>query len=375
MDIMRVYGSLAKALIAKLTTPCTRHYLRVNTMVISRGELLDILCTKYPEYRFEEDPYYGDAIYIVVKGPYRVPIVDKKIIVDYIAAESIMLGAPVYRPGVIGYDDFRAGEEVNIVAPNGYVVAVAEAIIDSWKLKRIRRGIVARNIVSRYKLPAIREMPEYRKGFFHPQSLPSIAVTHVLNPVAGETIIDCCASPGGKTSHIIQYSRGRARLVSIDRSMPKLRRIVETMDRLRLPRNYFLYLGDSRYLDRDLPMLRADKILIDPPCTALGVRPKLAFNKTYRDLLNSVSYQKQFFRPAHRILRDNGVLVYSTCTLTFMENEGNALYIRDLGFKSLEIEIPYTEKVYIDDIVVYRFSPLTHDMNGYFIAVFRKVSS
>lgn len=374
-SISMVYGSLTKTLLSKLMLPSSRHYLRVNTMVIDRDELLDLLHNRYGEYVFKPDPYYDDAIYIVVKGPYNIPVVDKKIIVDYIAAESIMLGAPLYRPGIIRFDEFRAGEEVNIVTPNGVVVALAKTIIDSKKVKQIRRGLVAKNLISKYRLPPIREMPEYRSGLFYPQSLPSIAVTHVLSPVAGETIIDCCAAPGGKTSHIIQYSKGLARLLSIDRSAPKINKVVKTIRRLKLPKNYFLYLGDSRYIDIDLPMVKADKILIDPPCTAIGVRPKLSFTKTYKDLLNSVAYQRQFFKPAYNVLRDNGILVYSTCTITFHENEGNCLYIRNLGFKTLDLEVPYADKVYLDDMVFYRFSPLGHDINGYFIAVFKKIPS
>jgi len=374
-SISMVFGSLTKPILDKLMIPCSRYYLRVNTMIIDRGELLDLLCSKYTEYTFNPDPYYNDAIYIIVKGPYKIPIVDKKIVVDYIAAESIMLGAPVYRPGIIKFDTFRPGEEVNIITPNGLIVALAKTTMNSKKVKQIRKGLVAKNIVSRYRLPPIREMLEYKAGLFYPQSLPSIAVTHILSPEAGETIIDCCAAPGGKTSHIIQYSRGLVRLISIDRSIPKINKIIETITRLRLPKNYFLYLGDSRYLDSDLSMIKADKILIDPPCTALGIRPKLLFTKTYKDLLNSVAYQRQFFKPAYNILKVNGILVYSTCTITFHENEGNCLYIRDLGFETVDVEVPYADKVYLDNMVFYRFSPLSHDMNGYFIAVFKKISS
>ncbi len=367
-----VYGSLFRELLLRLTRPCKRHYLRVNTLAVTRGELLDILRLKYPEYRFGEDKYYNDAVYITVKGPYRVPIVEKKIVVDYKAAESIMLGAPLYRPGILSYDEFSLGEEVNIISPNGIVVALARTAVSSFKIRYTRRGIVAEPIISMYKLPSIREMEEYREGLFYPQSLPSIAVTHILNPQPGETILDCCASPGGKTTHIIQYTMGQAKLIAIDRSRPKIMRIIDTISRLKLPRNIFVHIGDSRYIDKDLPGMQVDKALLDPPCTALGVRPKIIFNRTLNDLFNTIAYQRQFFKPLYNVLRKGGVLVYSTCTLTYQENEENLLYALKLGFRTLEGKIPYADKVYIGDAVAYRFHPFNNDMNGYFIAILVK---
>ncbi len=370
-SLSRVFGSLVDRLLEKLYTPCSRHYLRVNTYRITTGELLDKLRENYPEYIFDKDPFVDDAIYIVVKGPYRVPVVDKKIVVDRHAAESIMLGAPVYRPGVIKYDDFKAGEEVNVVAENGSIVALARALIDSSKLKYMRKGVVAENIVSTYRLPAIREMDEYRMGLFYPQSLPAILVSHIIAPSPRETILDCCSSPGGKTSHLIQLSTGLARIVSIDRSFKKIARVRETLDRLKLPHTPLLVPVDARYLDVDLG-ITFDKALLDPPCTGLGVRPKVYIDKKESDLRNCFEYQKQFVKPVSRVVRENGLLVYSTCTLTYEENEVISSMFLEEGFESIEVELPYCDKVCIGELVAYRFHPLNNDMNGYYIAVFRK---
>ncbi len=376
LSLARVYGSITKALINSLSKPSSRHYLRVNTLLISRGELLDLLREKYSEYSFLEEPHINDAIYILVKGPYKVPIVEKKVVVDKNAAESIMLGAPVYRPGVVSFDEFSKGEEVNIVAPNGRIVALARTLIDSLKLKYMKKGIVAENIISLYKLPPIREMEEYKKGYFYPQSLPAMIVSHILDPRPCETILDCCASPGGKTTHLIQLSRGRSKIISIDRSMGKIEKIIDNVRRLRLPNNVLAIPMDARYLDRDLAMLRVDKALIDPPCTGLGVRPKIYIDKTLADLKNSFEYQKQFIKPVASILKENGLLVYSTCTLTFEENELVSSIIIDHGFESIDLgKLPYADKVYYNDVVAYRYHPLNNDMNGYYIAVFKKVSS
>ncbi len=371
-ELRKVYGSTTRSLIERLGTPSKRHYLRVNTLAISTGELLDLLKSNYSSYRFGVDEHYVDAIYIEVKGPFNVPIVDKKILVDCKAAESIILGANLYLPGVKEHDHFKKGDLVNAVAPGGEHVALCEAVVNSSELKSMGRGMVAKTITSKYKLPAIREMAEYSKGLFYPQSLPSIAVGHVIDPRPGELIVDYCAAPGGKTTHLIQLSRGSSRIVSIDRSTEKVVKIVETISRLRNPLNALIMPSDSRYLDIDHPFIRPDKALIDPPCTALGFRPKVCFNKSLRDALSLSEYQKQFISSAVKMLKPRGLLVYSTCTLTLVENEEVAQYAIKRGLEPLEISLPYSEKVYYGDVVAYRYSPLSHDMNGFFIAAFMK---
>lgn len=371
-ELSRVYGSFTKKVLSLLKKPSTRHYLRVNTMVITRDELLELLREKYPEYTFNPDPYVDEAIYIVVKGPFKIPVVDKKIVVDWYAAESIVLGANLYVPGVIYYDDFRKGEEVNIVTPSGEVIAYGVAEVDSARLKYLRKGVVAKNIVSLYKIPPIADMDEFKQGLFYPQSLPAMLVSKIIDPKPGEAILDCCAAPGGKTTHVIQLTRGLAKLVAVDRSISKIKKIVENIRRLKLPRNLHIILGDSRYLHVDMVYTKFDKVLIDPPCTGIGFRPKLIIDKSYRDVINNVNYQKQFISSAKHLVKEKGLLVYSTCTITFSENEGLSMYIRDNGFKSIELDLPYASKVYINDVVGYRFDPLINDMNGYYIAVFEK---
>lgn len=371
-ELRRVYGSSTRSLIERLRSPSRRHYLRVNTLVISAGELLDLLKSNYPSYRFGVDEYYSDAIYIEVEGPFNVPTVDKKILVDCKAAESIVLGANLYLPGVREHDHFRKGDFVNAVAPGGECIALCEAVINSNELRTMSKGMVAKTIISKYKLPAIREMIEYDKGLFYPQSLPSIAVGHLANPQPGELIVDYCAAPGGKTTHLIQLSRGSSRVVSIDRSIEKAAKIIEAISRLRNPLNALIMPSDSRYLDIYHPFIRPDKALIDPPCTALGFRPKICFNKSLRDALSLSEYQKQFINAAVKMLKPKGLLIYSTCTLTLVENEEVAQYAVNHGLEPVETFLPYSEKVYYGDIVAYRYSPFSHDMNGFFIAVFMK---
>jgi 16S rRNA (cytosine967-C5)-methyltransferase len=119
---------------------------------------------------------------------------------------------------------------------------------------------------------------------------------------------------------------------------------------------------------------KADRVIIDPPCSNLGVRP-LEESREWRDIVNLSEYQRQFIKSARELLKPGGVLVYSTCTVTFKENEENIIYaVEELGFtaREPEVEVPYAEKTSYRGVVAYRFSPILHDMPGYFIALLEK---
>ncbi len=372
-SLYRVYGSSTKYLVEKLYTPPSRLYIRVNTLEINRDVLLSMF--KEKGYDVYSDPYVEEAIYFPIKGPYKIPILDKKIKVDKYAAESILMGANLYAPGIHRYDDFREGEEVNVVSPNNMVIAVVETTVSSEKLKHVRRGIIGINKLSLYRAPPIRDLPGYNDGLFYPQSLPAMFVSKILNPYPGELIVDMNSAPGGKTSHLVLLTRGSARIFAFERNLRKSLKVVETLNRLKAYKNVIVAPMDSRYIDQDLLLLdRVDKVLVDPPCTGLGVRPKISIDKTWKDVVVSHNYQFQFIKTAYKILRKGGLMIYSTCTLTFEENELVSLKsIRELGFESIDLgRLPYSDKIYFEDLVAYRFSPLNHDMPGYYIVLFRK---
>jgi len=375
-SLCRALGSLCRSVVDALYTPPKRLYLRVNTFLIKRGELIDRLRER--GIRAYPDPFVDEALYIVLEGPFRIEALQKKIVVNRHAAESILMGANTYAPGVVSYDPFRRGDTVTIMAPNMRPVAIGITVIDSGQLKKMKHGLVARTIKSVYSAPPIREMPEYRTGYFYPQSLPAMMVSKLMDPRPGQLIVDMNCSPGGKTSHVVQLTRGSARILGFDRNLGKVERVRETLTRLKLYLNTVLAPADTRYIDVDLlGENRADAVLIDPPCTGLGVRPKIEIRTRKPDLVNSYLYQRQFFRPAKKIVKPGGRIVYSTCTLTYEENEGNILYaVKEHGLECVDLgRIPYAEKLVFRDCTAYRFGPHIDDMPGFFISVLRKPSS
>ncbi len=358
-----------RSLLSGICRPPPRLYIRVNTLRVEPGELLDRLRSR--GLRVYRDEHLEEALWFPVEGPYRVPLVEKRVVVDKRTAESVLLGAHVYAPGVVSAEGVRRGDEVNVVTEHGVVVAYGIAVVDWEEAKRKRRGLFVRVEASRYRAPSTRELPEWREGLFYEQSLPAMWASRLLDPQPGETIVDMCAAPGGKTGHLVELTRGKARILAFDHSRSKVERLRSELERLGHLRYVEVRREDSRYLDLRYPGLRADRVLLDPPCTALGVVPKVFDRKGWKDVVNAARYQWQFAKVASKILKPGGRLVYSTCTVTIEENEALVERMERLGLRLVEARAPRSSLGY-RGLPVSRFYPDVQETPGYFIAVLEK---
>lgn len=370
-SLERVYGRRLQDFLKAVGEPGPRYYIRVNTLKVQPGELLDRLRSRGLDVRADE--VLEEALYFPVEGPRRIPSSDTAVVADKRAAESVMLGANLYAPGVVRADrGVRRGSLVIVVDEAGRPVGYGEALMSWDEMERARRGLAVRVVEPLYRVPQTRELPEYREGLFYEQSLPAMLTTRVLGPKPGETVVDMCAAPGGKATHAAQLAGNKARILAFDHSKRKAE--VLRMEARRLGARIEVYRADSRYLDLDYPGMRADKVILDPPCTSLGVRPKLWDRKTYRDVASSAAYQRQFIKVAARILKPGGLLAYSTCTVTVEENEENIAFAESLGLRLVEPPIrlgsPGVEHPGRDAMI--RFHPHLHPGPGYFIALLVK---
>jgi len=199
--------------------------------------------------------------------------------------------------------------------------------------------------------------------------------SHVLDPKPGETIIDMNCAPGGKLSHLSQLMQNAGKVIGFDRNSRKIAQARETVARLGCT-NVTLSVHDSRYLDVDMPDLKADRILIDPPCSALGLRPKI-YDFTEEDrVMQLAEYQKQFINAASRVVKPSGFIVYSVCTFTPQECEQIVEYAeRECGLRVVEQEPFLGSKGLIgispSGASCQRFHPHLHEI-GYFIAKFTR---
>jgi len=319
-------GDLVKA----LRRPGSFLFLRTNTLRITNEELVAALAEEGVASQIC-DPILN-AVGIPIPPARPVPRHEKIAVADKPSSENVMLGSHLFRPGVLQTSGFREGELVTIVNPLGHVVGSGVAACSSEELHARKQGLVIRVTNPLYPLPSLSDLSAYKAGLFYSQSLPAMLVSHTLDPQPGETIIDFCAAPGGKTTHIAQLVGNRCRLVAVDRSQRRMERLLDETRRLGVT-CVEPFIGKAKEFCARYPDFQADRVVVDPPCTALGVRPKLYDTTTLARIHSTASYQRMILDSAVEALRPGGVLVYSTCTLTVEENEHNILYlVSEKGF-------------------------------------------
>jgi 16S rRNA (cytosine967-C5)-methyltransferase len=163
--------------------------------------------------------------------------------------------------------------------------------------------------------------PLWREGAFHAQSRAAMLVSRALAPQPGERVLDLCAAPGGKTTHLAALMAASGEVVAVERSARRARELERTARRLRAG-NVRVEVADARHLD---PKLQGfDRVLADPPCSGLGTlqaRPDLRWRLAPDALAELAGAQRAILEAGAGALRPGGLLVYSTCTISPMENE------------------------------------------------------
>lgn len=161
----------------------------------------------------------------------------------------------------------------------------------------------------------------FQEGFIFAQDEASMLVAEVLNPQPGEMILDMCAAPGGKTTHLAQLMNNEGLIDAYDIYQHKIGLIENNCQRLGITivnthHNSALDIDESKTYDR---------ILIDAACSGFGVlkrKPEIKYRQWTNDLLNDlIEQQKSLLDKAYKLLKVNGTLVYSTCTYNKYENQ------------------------------------------------------
>ncbi|MFP4221798.1 MAG: 16S rRNA (cytosine(967)-C(5))-methyltransferase [Phormidium sp.] len=181
------------------------------------------------------------------------------------------------------------------------------------------------NLPQGLKLPSagrIEALPGYEEGWWTVQDASAQWVTHLLNPQPGEVIVDACAAPGGKTTHMAELMGDRGQIWACDRTASRLKKVGQNCQRLQL-RSVHLLQGDSRELRQFEGS--CDRVLLDVPCSGLGTlhrRADLRWRQTPQGIVELAQLQGELLAAAATWLKPGGVLVYATCTVSPPENEG-----------------------------------------------------
>ncbi|MBW9170824.1 16S rRNA (cytosine(967)-C(5))-methyltransferase RsmB [Clostridium estertheticum] len=137
-------------------------------------------------------------------------------------------------------------------------------------------------------------------------------------------ILDLCSAPGGKTTHIAELMKNTGKVLAFDVHKNKLSLIEESIKRIGIV-NTTCEVQDATVFKKDL-FEYADRVLIDVPCSGLGIirkKPEIKWSKNIKDINNIIEIQRSIMDNASKYVKKGGVLVYSTCTLNKDENEGN----------------------------------------------------
>ncbi|HXX94549.1 MAG TPA: transcription antitermination factor NusB, partial [Planctomycetota bacterium] len=174
--------------------------------------------------------------------------------------------------------------------------------------------------------------PAFTRGEFTIQDETSMKVAPLLDPRPGERVLDLCAAPGGKTTHLAELMGGRGRVVAVD--LPdRIGLVAESARRLGL-QNVLLVAGDGARIAFREPF---DAILLDAPCSNTGVlarRPDVRWRLREKDIAGAAEFQEALLENAARLLAPGGRLVYSTCSLEPEENR-----VRLPGFRVVTEEL------------------------------------
>ncbi|MEN1934366.1 16S rRNA (cytosine(967)-C(5))-methyltransferase RsmB [Paenibacillus sp. 102] len=163
----------------------------------------------------------------------------------------------------------------------------------------------------------------FQKGFLSIQDESSMLVARALEPSAGDTVLDSCAAPGGKTTHIAERLKGTGKVTSLDLHPHKVRLIEQQAKRLGLE-NVESKALDARKVQEHFANESFDKILVDAPCSGFGVirrKPDIKLGKEKGDSERLSTIQLAILDKVAPLLKAGGRLVYSTCTIEKIENE------------------------------------------------------
>lgn len=164
----------------------------------------------------------------------------------------------------------------------------------------------------------------YAKGLWSIQDESSMLVAAAANPRPGSRVLDCCAAPGGKSTHLAELMGDRGEVVSNDLHVHKLALIEDNAKRLGL-RAVHPVTGDAAELGRLYPAESFDLVLLDAPCSGLGVirrKPEIKWTKSEGDIKDIAALQTRLLEAAAGLVKPGGVLLYSTCTIEHSENGG-----------------------------------------------------
>ena len=214
----------------------------------------------------------------------------------------------------------------------------------------------------------------FKLGYFTIQDISSMLVGKIANPEKDSKVLDICSAPGGKTTHVATIMENTGQVIARDVFDHKLKLIKSTVNRLGLT-NVSVENRDALKLD-DNSIDKFDYVLADVPCSGLGIirrKPEIKF-KEASELSGLPDIQSKILNNASKYVKENGTLIYSTCTIHDEENINVVeQFLKEnknfelVPIENINIDLDNQEKGYI------KIYPNIHGMDGFFIAKLKRI--
>ena len=191
----------------------------------------------------------------------------------------------------------------------------------------------------------------FKNGYYGIQDESAGLVSVLLDPKEEDLILDMCAAPGGKSSHIAQMLNNKGRIIAVDKYDAKIKMIRENFERLGITNTEFIQDDASEFSNEAITSQKFDKILLDAPCSGLGVlskKPDIRWKREIEDVINLSKIQIKLLENASRYVKPGGVIVYSTCTT---EPEENIDIVKEFLASHPEFSIDNASKYINKDLV------------------------
>ena len=240
--------------------------------------------------------------------------------------------------------------------------------LEAWRSERVEEHI-------RYRGPFVKGLRKLvARGLVIPQDESSALAAKLLEPRPGELIVDLCAAPGGKTTHIAQLTRLRSKIVAFDVLLDRLQRLRWLAEATGTIDSIAIIKADAKNAPKIVGVNVADRALLDPPCTttgALSKNPDARWRITESKVAELSSLQRELLEAGVKTLKPGGRLLYTVCSILPEEGEEVIKWaLENLPVRLVPLRGPYEESKILPGTM--RAWPHKHDTTGFFYALLEK---
>jgi 16S rRNA (cytosine967-C5)-methyltransferase len=255
------------------------------------------------------------------------------------------------------------------------LIAFAEAEIKAEPITYLPDGIrVAQGAGD------VSHLPKFKEGWWSVQDASAQLVTYLLDPQPNEIIIDACAAPGGKTTHISDRLKNTGKVYALDRLSSRLKKVDQNTSRLGIT-NVQTIEVDCREFDVEKVLgEKCDRVLLDVPCSGLGTLHRHAdarWRQTPEEPYKLAKTQSEILDRATQWVKPDGVIVYSTCTLHPAENEEVITHFLT-NHPDWQVVPPTADNPaaqFVCDRGWVKVLPHEHDMDGFFMVKLQRLDN